>query len=322
MKFLFRNTDNIFMLKNKQCVYKNGHKIDILNKNDEEYSILMKIFANQEIFSDEYKRHRFLLKKLLRNNHIVNLPESISNNHKLFKSFQYLLMTGRISKYSELEKFQNRKVLIVGLGGTALEIVRQLVSLNFKNYILVDYDIVNQTNLNRQFLFQEADIGKYKIDVVENFILKNVPDPDIVKYCVKISDTEDMKKIICNNENIDIVLCCADYPPVDIELFILQSLMGRKIAYLVSGVGIYKGSIGPILTNDKARCKYIENLNKSKRVLDTLVNCSASFGITNTMVSTIMASQCIDYLLNFKPISINKILTYYFDGLEMEVQDI
>ena len=101
MKFLFRNTDNIFMLKNKQCVYKNGHKIDILNKNDEEYSILMKIFANQEIFSDEYKRHRFLLKKLLRNNHIVNLPESISNNHKLFKL--------RIWSNQLRECFQNQK---------------------------------------------------------------------------------------------------------------------------------------------------------------------------------------------------------------------
>lgn len=45
MKFLFKNTDNLFMLKmNKKCIYKNQHNINILNKDIKEYELLMKIF--------------------------------------------------------------------------------------------------------------------------------------------------------------------------------------------------------------------------------------------------------------------------------------
>lgn len=109
-----------------------------------------------------------MLKSLIRGNYLIKVPECINEEHKLYKTFQYLLMTNKISNLSQMIKFQNKKVVIVGLGGTALEIIQQLVSLDFMNYVLIDFDTINQTNLNRQFLFQKNDIGKYKIDVVEN----------------------------------------------------------------------------------------------------------------------------------------------------------
>lgn len=322
MKFLFRNTDNVFMLKDKKCVYKNQHKVDVLHKSEKEYEILKKIFLSQDITISEYEENKKLFKNLVKNKYIIEVPDCINNNHKLFKTFQYLLMTNKITNFLELEQFQKKKVLIVGLGGTALEIIRQLVSLDFKNYILVDFDCVNETNLNRQFLFQKTDIGKYKIDVVENYIKNNVDNANVVKYNTKISHSADIQKLIYDNNDIDIVLCCADTPPIDIELYILKNLIGSKIAYLGSGVGIYKGSVGPLLIDDKNKQKYVEQLNKSKNILDTLTNCSASYGITNTIISTLMASECINYLFNCKPITLNKTMIYYFETNKVEFYNV
>lgn len=322
MKFLFRNTDNIFMLKENKCVYKNQHCVNVLNNSESEYELLKKIFLSQDVSDDEFRKNDKFFKKLLKDNYIVQIPNDIKSNHKLYKTFQYLLMTNKISDFKQLKEFQNRKVLIVGLGGTALEVIRQLVSLDFRNYILVDYDFVNETNLNRQFLFQSSDVGKYKIDVVENYIKQNVKSAEVVKYNMRISGPQDINKIIKDNELIDMVLCCADTPPIDIELYILTELLNKKIAYLGSGVGIFKGSIGPLLIDVKNKVKYINQLNKSKSILNVLTNCSASYGITNTIISALMANECIEYLLTGKSKTLNKTLIYYFTNNTTEFYDV
>lgn len=322
MKFLFRNTDNIFMLKEEKCVYKNQHSINVLNNNEIEYGILKKIFLSQDISDEEFEKNNKFFKTLLKDNYIVQIPGNIKPEHKLYKTFQYLLMTNKISSFEKLEEFQNKKVLIVGLGGTALEVIRQLVSLDFKNYILVDFDLVNETNLNRQFLFQSSDVGKYKIDVVESYIKNNVKNANVVKYDTKITSSKDVNRIVSENDSIDIALCCADTPPIDIELFILAEILNKRTAYLGSGVGIYKGSVGPLLTEEKFKSKYIEQLNKSKNILKVLTNCSASYGITNTLISTLMANECIDYLLCGKSATLNKTLIYYFINNKVELYDV
>ena len=322
MYYLFRNTDNVFMLKDKKCVYKNAHKIDILNTNLQEYEILNKIFKNISLSETEIKNNKKFITSLLNKKYLIEMPETINAKSKIYKTFQYFNMIGEITNLLQFKKFQKKKVLIVGLGGTALEIIRQLVALDFENYILVDFDIVSSTNLNRQFLFTAEDVGKLKTDVVQKYITQNVPHSKVLKYNAKITDLNIIEKIIKENSDIDIVLCCADTPPIDIEIMLLTPLLKRDIAFLTSGVGIYKGSVGPLLCDYTHKKRYLQNLLKSKEILDTATNCSASYGITNAIISTLMADQCIKYLINGKSMVLNKILIYYFQNFDTELIDV
>lgn len=55
------------------------------------------------------------------------------------------------------------RVLLVGCGGIGVEVLHNLLYLlNLQELDLVDMDVVERSNLSRQYLFTEDDIGSYK----------------------------------------------------------------------------------------------------------------------------------------------------------------
>lgn len=65
---------------------------------------------------------------------------------------------------------QRLRVGIVGLGGTGSILAQQLVHLGIRDFILIDPDTIEETNLNRVVGANYDDIGKSKIDVVERYL--------------------------------------------------------------------------------------------------------------------------------------------------------
>ncbi|EAN33839.2 ThiF family protein [Theileria parva strain Muguga] len=57
------------------------------------------------------------------------------------------------------------RILVVGSGGLGCELLKSLVLNGFENISIVDFDKVVLSNLNRQFLFQKNDVGKFKSQI-------------------------------------------------------------------------------------------------------------------------------------------------------------
>lgn len=94
---------------------------------------------------------------------------------------------GLISK----EKFaiiQNKTILIAGLGGVGGTAFEALLRTGFKHFILIDFDKISPSNLNRQILYKYDDIGKYKVDVGKKHALEINKDLDITVHCQKIDE--------------------------------------------------------------------------------------------------------------------------------------
>lgn len=73
-----------------------------------------------------------------------------------------------------LEKIKKLKILIVGLGGVGGYTFETLVRSGIENITIVDFDKVDETNLNRQILTNSSNIGKYKTEVaLERALLIN-----------------------------------------------------------------------------------------------------------------------------------------------------
>lgn len=77
-----------------------------------------------------------------------------------------------------LDRIQKVKVGIAGAGGLGSNCALFLVRSGFKKFRLVDFDVVENSNLNRQFFFT-AQVGRRKVDALkENLLLIN-PDLEI-----------------------------------------------------------------------------------------------------------------------------------------------
>lgn len=62
----------------------------------------------------------------------------------------------------KFEKIQSKKILVIGLGGVGSYVVESLIRSGIINITIVDNDIIDITNLNRQLMTNINNVGKYK----------------------------------------------------------------------------------------------------------------------------------------------------------------
>ncbi|MFA9289955.1 MAG: ThiF family adenylyltransferase [Solirubrobacteraceae bacterium] len=101
---------------------------------------------------------------------------------------------------------QNSKVLVIGLGGLGCPVLKTLSGAGVGYIGMVDYDIVSLSNLHRQILFDESDIGDFKTNAAHKKLIKYNSEIIFKIYNEQIS-IDNIFRII---EEFDIVVDCTD----------------------------------------------------------------------------------------------------------------
>ena len=129
------------------------------------------------------------------------------------------------------QKILDASALIVGMGGLGSPAALYLAAAGIGKLVISDYDVVEESNLQRQIIHTSAAIGELKVDSGKRAIEALNPDCEIESINYQV-DGDELKSIIAG---VDIVLDCTDNFPTRFEV---NRVCVESATPLVSGAAI------------------------------------------------------------------------------------
>jgi tRNA A37 threonylcarbamoyladenosine dehydratase len=131
----------------------------------------------------------------------------------------------------KIDDIKNKKVLVIGLGGVGGYAVEGLIRSGIENITIVDNDIIDISNLNRQIITNHSNIGKYKTDEMENRILSINPNCR-VKKVTKFLTMDNISSLF--EDDYDYIIDACDTITIKLELIRISK---NKNIKLISSMG-------------------------------------------------------------------------------------
>lgn len=205
----------------------------------------------------------------------------------------------QLSSFSlrKLSILGEKKVLLIGVGGVGQYVATSLITNGIKYLTIVDFDKVELSNLNRQILLKEEDVGKLKTDVVLAELIKKNSEIEICARNMKVT-AENAESMV---EKIDLIIDAVDNWPT--KLVLGDVAKKHNIPLLHIGV-------------DGNRGQYCLFKEKSlSDVFDNSIKKEPRDGVMGPMVGTV-ASLASMYLINYLVGDAPSDILYYFDAKE------
>ena len=199
--------------------------------------------------------------------------------------YDRLLSLSSFSK-EDLKTLHSKKILILGVGGVGQHIATYLVTNGIEHLTIVDYDKVEISNLNRQILLSELDVGKPKVDIVKKALSDRNREANILSINLKI-DKNNADAIISNS--YDVVVDALDNWKG--KLIIADTCNEKHIPLLHVGVDGMSGQF----------CIFKEHTLRS--IVPPEIEKEARDGVMGPVVgavSSMAATYLIEFLLNKK----------------------
>ncbi|MHA1799386.1 MAG: HesA/MoeB/ThiF family protein [Candidatus Helarchaeota archaeon] len=138
----------------------------------------------------------------------------------------------------------NMSVLIVGLGGTGTHIALASVRLGIQNLFLIDYDIIEASNLNRQILYIKTQLGKSKVISAQETLEKNniLTSIDADEFNI----FKNWQKFIRILKKSDFIFCCLDLPVIK-RLIVASVCLYFQKPMIYAGIDVINANSGMIL---------------------------------------------------------------------------
>lgn len=104
------------------------------------------------------------------------------------------------------QKLARAKVLVIGAGGLGVPVIQYLAAMGVGTLGIVDADVVSLSNLHRQVIYCDSDVGQLKVKVCTEWVKKQNPDITVKMYPVYLSPENSLSII----KNYDVVVDATD----------------------------------------------------------------------------------------------------------------
>ena len=207
------------------------------------------------------------------------------------------------------ERIRNAKVLCIGAGGLGSPALMYLAAAGVGTIGIVDFDTVDETNLHRQVLYGQSDIGNKKVDVAKSKIEESNPLVSVNTYPVRINPSNVLEIMA----GYDIVIDATDnfatrYLINDAAVLLNKPYVWGSVNRFDGQAAVFWSSLGPCY-----RC-----LHPEPPVPGTVQNCADAgvLGVLCASIASIQVNEVIKAITGIGELQIGKLMIY--EALESE----
>jgi len=143
-------------------------------------------------------------------------------------------------------KLKQASVCVVGVGGLGNPIVARLTAMGVGKIRIVDRDVIELSNLHRQTMFNEDDVGQVKVETAAKKLRKLNPDVVIEELPVSINDYTALDVV----DGCDVVIDALD--SVNARYSLNKACIEKKIPFVTGAAVGVTGQSFTILPNESA----------------------------------------------------------------------
>jgi len=205
-----------------------------------------------------------------------------------------------VSRYDIQYNLKKSRVAIIGVGGQGSIVAQLLAAMGVGDITAVDGDVIEMSNLTRQVLYQESDIGHSKTLVLGRRLVAQNGKVHFHAVPHYVQSRKDLVKVF---EHRDMVILCADRPFIKLREWVNDIALKTEVPYIgVSGMWV-----GPLCVPFQSPCfecekiyyrKKYKNYNAMIRRLEELREnpWRPSFGFRPVISGTLIALQVAKFL--------------------------
>ena len=205
-------------------------------------------------------------------------------------------------------KLKKAKACVVGVGGLGNPIVTRLVAMGIGTIRIVDRDVIELSNLHRQTMFDESDIGQVKVEVAAKKLKKMNSDVIIEALPVSVNDYTALDVV----EGCDVVIDALD--SVNARYSLNKACIKKNIPFVTGAAVGVSGQVFTILPHQTAcyHCIF-PSLDE-----DSMPTCSTE-GVHPSILSIvggIEVAEAVKIIIGRTPTLANKLLYIDLDNLD------
>ena len=196
------------------------------------------------------------------------------------------------------------RIAIIGCGGLGSWVACGLSEIGVGSLVLIDDDRVELSNLNRQILFSEQQLGELKVDAAADSLRAHNSSVAIETVVTRIEGPDDLRAVL--DSDVALVVCTGDWPPHDLGRWVNSVCAELGIAWIGAGQFPPRLRVGPLVVPGVSAC--LECLEADARRTHPLYDEIATYrdrrprpdpsvGPVSAVIGSLIASEAMHLLV-------------------------
>jgi molybdopterin-synthase adenylyltransferase len=197
-------------------------------------------------------------------------------------------------------------VVVLGCGGLGSWAASALACAGVGELVLIDDDIVEASNLNRQLLFGEADIGQRKVEMAAAALRRHSDELRVTTVPRRIRAAGDLADVL---PEADFLIATADWPPYQLLPWVNEACLAATVPFIAAAQFPPRIRVGPTVIPGQSPCwecietqaranhrRYAELVAKAPTVSQ-----AATLGAVSGIAGSLLAMEAIHFLTRRVP---------------------